>query len=53
MFSHNVANEPEAKTILMFHPDRQVAAPGEVCRLRLRFVINESDGNSCLYGSLL
>jgi len=38
MFSHDGANGLESKTTHMFRPFRQVAAPGEVCRLRLRRV---------------
>jgi len=39
ILSYNGANGPDTKTMRMFRPFRQVAAPGsEVCRLRLYLV---------------
>ena len=35
MFSYNAGNKSGSKTTRMFRPVRQVAAPGDACRLRL------------------
>ena len=55
-FSHNGANGPELKTTHMFHPVRQVAAPGTksaVCDCRRFFIEYRRPFNYRIYTSAL